>query len=488
MSPTSPAPQSSTERVERFLKDAYHDARASWRDLTGGRPAETDPDGRPRGWAADAILVILLVLWALITTGPLGSGWLLLGLGMVVPLYWRRRAPFIVALAVAAACVLQLFVLNEPHPSNIAVPIAVYSAAAFGTRRESRLTLLLGLLGAVLAGIDWSTYAIDRLPAVFAQTIFLAMFVAVAWTLGDVMRRRKAVVANLKAQNRALARDQAQRTRLAAQDERAAIAREMHDVVAHSLAVVVVQADGALYAARAALDAPPGIGHDRAALEKAAATLETLAETARSSLADTRRLVGVLREEGSGAEYSPLQGLAHLDDLVGRVQESGVPVSLALRGRIDDLPRDVDLAAYRVVQESLTNAMKHAGPGASVDVDVLRTPSVLLVRVTDDGQGLAPDADGEGNGILGMAERVEVLGGSVHAGPRAGGRDGWEVVATIPTEPSEPGEPTWPGTPSESGGPSQSGRLSQPGTPVGGTAPAGDRIPSSQTPTRGAHQ
>ena len=97
---------------------------------------------------------------------------------------------------------------------------------------------------------------------------------------------------------------------------------------------------------------------------------------------------------------------------------------------IDDLAKEVDLAAYRVVQESLTNALKHAGPEATVDVDVLRTPAVLLIRVTDDGRGLAPDSDGEGNGILGMTERVEVLGGSVHAGPRPQG--GWEVVATLP--------------------------------------------------------
>src|SRR5690606_6604362 len=176
-------------------------------------------------------------------------------------------------------------------------------------------------------------------------------------------------------QNAALARDQAQRARLTAQSERASIAREMHDVVAHSLAVVVVQADGALYAARRALDGPPAIGADRAALERAADTLETLAETARTSLADTRRLVGVLRDEGAGAELSPLQGLAYLDDLTQRVRDSGVPVDVVVRGRTDDLPRDVDLAAYRVVQESLTNVLKHAGPGATVDVDVLRTPA-----------------------------------------------------------------------------------------------------------------
>ncbi|MGO0577097.1 sensor histidine kinase [Ornithinimicrobium panacihumi] len=409
----------------------FGDLRDSWLDVTNG-------GFRSSPWLPDLALVLGLLLWNLVTTVGTGTGLLVIGLLMVVPLYWRRTHPLPVALAVALACLGQLILSSNPHGSNIAVPIAVYSAAAFGSRRDSRIVLALGLVGAVLAGFDWSYGAgFDRLPSAIFGMTFLAMFVGVAWIGGDVVRRRKAVVSRLQAQNRALARDQAQRARLAAQDERAAIAREMHDVVAHSLAVVVVQADGALYAARVALESPPAIGADRAALEQAAKTLETLGQTARASLADTRRLVGVLREEGSGAEYSPLQGLAHLDDLVDRVRQSGIPIDLAVRGRVDDLPRDVNLAAYRVVQESLTNAMKHAGPDATVDVDVLRTPAVVLVRVTDDGAGLAPDADGEGNGILGMAERVEVLGGSVHAGPRAQGRGGWEVVATIPAQPTE---------------------------------------------------
>ena len=314
------------------------------------------------------------------------------------------------------------------------MPIAVYSAAAFGTRLQSRAVLGIGIVGAAVAAVDWSVRWITNwsqaLVSMGFAFIFLAMFVGVAWVLGDVVRRRKAVVARLQEQNRALARDQAQRSRLAAQAERAAIAREMHDVVAHSLAVVVVQADGALYAARAALEQPPGIGPDRAALERAAATLETLAQTARTSLGETRKLVGVLREEGSAAEYSPLQGLAHLDELAQRVRDSGVPVELVVRGAVDDLPKEVDLAAFRVVQEAFTNALQHAGPDATVRVDVTRSPSVLLVRVVDDGLGLASDADGEGNGILGMSERVDVLGGSVTAGPRAHG--GWEVMATIP--------------------------------------------------------
>lgn len=395
-------------------------------------------EARRHPWLPDGLLVGALLFWLLITGVFLASGAsFLVGLLQIVPLLWRRRHPLWTAVAVAIGCLLQVLVMNEPHPANIAVPVAVYSAAAFGDRRTSRTVLGMGLVGSVVAALDWAIawQGVGQFLVTAAfQAMFMAMFVAVAWVLGDVVRRRKAVVSRLEAQNRALARDHAQRAELAAQGERAAIAREMHDVVAHSLAVVVVQADGALYAARQALDRPPAIGPDRAALERAAQTLETLADTARTSLADTRRLVGVLRDEGAGAEFSPLQGLAYLDDLVQRVRDSGVPVDVVVRGRTDDLPRDVDLAAYRVVQESLTNVLKHAGPDARVDVDVMRTPAVLLVRVTDDGAGASPggDTDGEGNGILGMSERVEVLGGSVHAGPRA--RVGWEVVATMPVE------------------------------------------------------
>ncbi|WP_151525787.1 sensor histidine kinase [Serinicoccus kebangsaanensis] len=397
---------------------------------------------RARGvsWLPDALLVAVL-LFLLLVTG-VGAGTLpltLVSLLLVVPLLWRRSHPLPVALVIAAGCLIQVLLVDSPVPANVAVLIAVYSAAAFGNRTTSRLVLGLGLAGALIAALDWAGSIYGGLGYYLAvaaiQAVFMACFVGVAWALGDVMRRRREVVARLQAQNRALARDQAQRQRLAAQDERASIAREMHDVVAHSLAVVVVQADGGLYAARQALSRGTDLDADRArvALEQAAGTLETLADTARASLTDTRRLVGVLRDAGSDAEYSPLQGLAHLDELVERVRASGVDVDAHVRGEVGGLSPEADLAAYRVVQEALTNAMKHAGPDASVDVDVLRTPGVLMVRVTDDGRGaLAQEPDGEGNGLLGMRERVEVLGGTVHAGPRR--RQGWEVVATFPVD------------------------------------------------------
>ncbi len=395
---------------------------------------------RDHPFPVDLALSLLLLLFLWVGTGAMVGAHALLMVVQVLPLAIRRVEPFTAALLVAAGCLAQVVLTSNPLGSNIAVLIVIYSAAAHAQERWKSFTVLgLGLGGSLLAAADWvwgSEWAADRSSLVIEfMTLFvvLVMLVSTAWVLGDVVRRRKAVVARLREQNEALARDQTQREALAASGERASIAREMHDIVAHSLSVVVVQADGGAYAARAALGREPGADADRRALDQAAQTLETLAATAREALTDTRRLVGVLRESGSAAEYRPAQGLDHLEDLVQRLRDSGIPVDLSVRGGLAGLSRDLDLAAYRVVQESLTNVLKHAGRGATASVDVLHTPAVLLVRVTDDGAGRGA-GDGKGNGIIGMRERVEVLGGTLYAGPRTAG--GFEVVASLPIQPA----------------------------------------------------
>lgn len=391
----------------------------STRDLLGAP--------RSRAVLVDGGLAVLVTVFLALVYGPgVTPFWLVVA--QVLPLALRRVRPLPVAGVVAVAHLAQVVVSDGPLPSNFAVLVVVYTVAANATERwQSQAVLGAALLGAPIAALDWYGTS-PRLDMVFTAGV-LAMVVVIAWVLGDVVRRRRLVVARLREQNEALARDQEQRAQLAAQRERAAIAREMHDIVAHSLSVVVVQADGGAYAARAALERTGDGAADPGALRDAAETLETVAATARAALADTRRLVGVLRESGSAAEYSPQQGLAHLDELVGRLTDAGVPVRLAVRGELDGLTREVDLAAYRVVQEPLTNVLKHAGPGATAEVDVLRSPAVLLVRVSDTGRGPG-EHDGRGNGIIGMTERVEVLGGTLYAGARTGG--GFEVVASIP--------------------------------------------------------
>nr|WP_281353563.1 sensor histidine kinase [Phytoactinopolyspora mesophila] len=213
-----------------------------------------------------------------------------------------------------------------------------------------------------------------------------------------------------------------QEARLAAADERARIAREMHDVVAHSLSVVIAQADGGRYAAN---DDP----------KAAVRACTTISQTGRSALTEMRRLLGVLRTE-DGDVRAPAPGLANLDDLVAGIQDSGLPVRFTTTGTVRPVSSGIELAIYRIVQEALTNVLKHAGPDATAEVRLDWTPAGLLLSITDDGRGAAADsslrneAAGAGNGIPGMSERAALYGGKLQAGPVLGG--GFVVRARIP--------------------------------------------------------
>ncbi len=253
----------------------------------------------------------------------------------------------------------------------------------------------------------------------------LAAFLAVLWLLGDLVRAREGTMAQLRDANAALARDREQRDQLVAQRERLAVARDVHDVVAHSLSVVVVQADGASYAAEHA---------ERWSREEAVAALTAIGRTARGALAETRRVVGVLREDDPARGAGTAPGLADIDRLVAAVRAAGVPVSATLPAAApDDVTAEVQLAAYRVVQEGLTNVLKHAGADARGEVLVERVPDGLRVTVADDGLGGAALSDGPGSGLAGMRERVAAAGGHLVAGPRA--RGGYAVTATLPFAP-----------------------------------------------------
>lgn len=363
---------------------------------------------------------------------PVALSTLVLTLALTLPLVLRRRFPGAVFAVVCLACFVQVFVTDSPITADAAFLIALYSIAAYERRVWLRFTgLAVGILGAVLATADWSDLVnpnggMDRRNLVFTFLV-MAFLVVVPWVLGDLMRNRRATVSQLHEQNRVLARDRDQRARLAAEEERSRIAREVHDVVAHSLSVIIVQADGGAYAARhVRLESSSEV------VTKAAQTLETIAVTARQALTETRRLVGVLREEGQEPELAPQAGIDQLDDLIGRMRRSGMRVSYSLSGTSWEVPREVELAAYRVVQESLTNVLKHAGPEASATVTLDRGREGLRIEVVDDGRGTLAGDDGLGNGLLGMAERVAVYGGVLTAQPRPGG--GFGVIAQIPIE------------------------------------------------------
>ncbi len=390
-----------------------------------------------RPWLLDLPLaVVLALLNSLPYTGSLPGYWALLGL-LFLTLAVRRTRPALAFAAVSLALALRVIPVSSVLPGDVAFLVAIYSLAAYEPRRWVRLSGLgVAAIGSVVAGLRFTSVNGEFASgtALVATTVACATAALSAWMLGDLKRTRLQRVADLHERAERVERERERELQLAAQEERAAIAREMHDVVAHALSVIVVQADGAAYAAeRRPRDTAP----------QSVAALKTIGATARDALSETRRLVGVLRDPTSGAELAPAGGLEQLGELVERVRAAGVRVTL--RDELDELdghgavPVGVGLAAYRVVQEGLTNVMKHAGPGAAAEVAVERTPGALRITVADDGIGAASPDDGLGHGLPGMRERVSFHGGVLTAGTRSGG--GWEVRATLPL-PSDSPAPT----------------------------------------------
>ncbi|MFN3865456.1 MAG: sensor histidine kinase [Demequina sp.] len=244
--------------------------------------------------------------------------------------------------------------------------------------------------------------------------IGLAVLATVLW------RRLRAAQLRIGALEAELSRDTEAERALAAADERARIAREMHDVVAHTLSVVVAQADGGRFAG--AQD--PAVAHR---------ALETIAEVGRSALAEMRAMLGLLRDTDSTVALGPQPSLADIPTLVASTREGGLDVSYVTTGTPRPLPIGAGLAMYRIVQEALTNVRKHAGPNPSVYVQLTWEADAAVVAVGDDGRGAAARRDGNGLGIAGMRERVGVFGGALTAGPRAGG--GFLVRARLPLAP-----------------------------------------------------
>lgn len=436
----------------------YDDPAHPWDD-DPPRPEDDDEDGpaayaqhvdvvtEPRGLipprVLDGVIVAVIGLSAL-ASGAAGSALLpvLPAIALqVVPLLWRRRHPLAVALVVAVGCLASVPARQFTGSSEFAVPVVLYSVAAFSRSVPGRRAVAtLAAVGCVIAGVAWSDPGAggviwSRVPLIAAGC---AVVSAAAWAFGIATRRRRELMESLAARAEDLAREQEQKARIAAQEDRASIAREMHDIVAHSLAVVVLHADGASYAAGRATD-------PRAATELATAALDTIAATARDALAQTRRLVAVLRDSDTPADLAPSEGLADLPALVAGVQGAGLDVTADLPGSPSppggaaDVEERVDagtgLVAYRIVQEGLTNVLKHAGPNARARVRVALTESGVEVSVTDDGRG-ASAPDGGGHGLAGMRERVEVVGGWLRAGPAPGG--GFAVTAHLPIATTAP--------------------------------------------------
>jgi signal transduction histidine kinase len=382
----------------------------------------------------DGVLAFALLLTGI---GPAVEKDSLLGIpvaiGLAVPVVFRRANPIGSYAVAVVAGGIQVALGIRPIATDLAVLILLYTLAAYCSRRVSVWGLAVCLAGSAIGLVRWTEFGgqpslgsgPDMLGRLTTGAVVLAGPALAAWVLGDSMRYRRAYYANLEDRAARLERERDAQARVAAVAERARIARELHDVIAHNVSVMVVQADGASYA----------LASDPA---KARQALAAISATGRQALAEMRRLLGVLRreEEGASQARAPQPGIGELGELLDQARTAGLPVSFTVEGVPQPLPGGAALAAYRIVQESLTNTRKHAGPVASASVMLRYSADALELTISDDGRGAAAP-DGAGHGLTGMRERVAMFGGSVAAGPRQGG--GFEVIAMIPLTPAQAG-------------------------------------------------
>jgi signal transduction histidine kinase len=355
--------------------------------------------------------------------------WLVAAL-MVVPVAFRRRWPVAAAYLIAGGGLVQLLTHSASESfsmlvstCDITLAIALYTLVVYTDRRRYLAYAALLLAGTVTYVILWVPDG-NTAAALLVGSLLIYGF---AWVFGEFIGARRAYHAEVEARVKLLENERDQQARIAVAVERTRIARELHDVVAHAVSVIVVQADGAGYAIRGNPDL-------------AEAAVRTISETGREALVELRQLLEVLRNDTDEREVgrSPQPGLSGLRELVDKVTAVGLPVALTVRGDLATLPAAVGLGIYRIVQESLTNSIKHAGPGAAAAVRVERVGGLVEVEVEDNG-GRVPQLTAAvparqlvsgGNGLIGMRERAIVLGGTLVAGPAPHG--GWQVRATFP--------------------------------------------------------
>jgi signal transduction histidine kinase len=324
-----------------------------------------------------------------------------------------RRSHALAALITSTALMLVHILIGYPEGSiPLTVLVLTYSAGVWcPTTRQAvaGIAIIYGVL-AVLVATD--TPGLDTANTLGNVGIFTS-----AWVTGLVVRSRRAETDARVAEALERAEVQRQEAARAVAEERLRIAQELHDVVAHSMSVIAVQAGVGAHV----LDTQP---------EEARRSLDAISQTSRATLAEMRRLLGVLRGEDGERAHAPAPGLDDLDALTNEVRVTGVDVTLEMDGDRRCVPPGVDLSAYRVVQEALTNVIKHAGQGVSAHVSIGCRPDEISIEVLDDGRGAAAAPSPGGHGLVGMRERVAVWGGELVAGPRPGG--GYRVKARIP--------------------------------------------------------
>ena len=409
-----------------------------------------------------AFVLLAIGLASLAASGHPGGAkrWLVVPLviAATVPLIFRRRWPRGTFTVAAVAAFLSFFLGAAAfNAADMAFLIYLYTIAAYCQRRWSIPAMGLTYVGALIqfqllhmyddqAQCDQITQPAQQRLCYQNQAgfntnghfnwvtfLFVAVFVAglvgLAWVGGDSMRYRRAYYVRLEDRAQRLERERDAQAQIAAAAERARIARELHDVVAHNVSVMVVQADGATYA----MDQDP---------EAARKALLAIAQTGRTALTEMRRMLGVLRSADDAGTYAPQPGIEQLGDLLEQVRSSGLPVSLTVEGVPREMPTGLALAVYRIVQESLTNTRKHGGAQVKASVALMYTDDCLVLRIVDNGRGAQAPGDGMGHGLVGMRERVTVFGGTLVTGPHVSG--GYAVEAILPfagPDPADPSEP-----------------------------------------------
>jgi signal transduction histidine kinase len=385
------------------------------------------PPGATRhDWAIDTAMatgLALLTIPTSLTTGSVSTAALVSSFLLIAPLVLRRHSPLITLALVSLAALLQLVVSPLPLPSLVSIPIVAYSVARWVPGHTARSVVVIGAIGAVLG--PWRWVVSDPAHVSLRQLVLLALawfvcmgLVVTPYAIGRRAREESTahahLVASAEERYRSLTTEREQQARLAESRARTQIARELHDIVAHSLSVMIVQAEG---------------GRALAAKKPEAATqaLTTIADTGREALVEMRRILGVLRDDPGDADFAPAPRLEDIPDLVHRASDR---FKLTVNGQPPRVSAALELTVYRVVQEALTNVLKHAGPDARASVTLTYAPREIIVDVLDNGSPDGEEPTEAGHGLRGMTERVTSMGGRMVARPRPSG--GFQVTVVLP--------------------------------------------------------
>ncbi len=342
-------------------------------------------------------------------------------LSVCLALLWRRRAPLVVLLIAVVVLGIQANFLDSPDQPPLStfviLLVAFYSAAVHGEGRRAVIGAAIAFVMEILI-MDLPRLLAGENPGNIIPAWILYLML---WFVGRTIRQSRLQAERLQDLATQLELEREEKARVAVAEERSRISRELHDVIAHSVSVMVVQAQ----AAQRLLQGEQ---------QEARQALTSIETTGRQALMEMRRLLGILRRTDAELALAPQPSLNHLDALAAQTREAGLPVELSVEGDVGSLPPGVDLTAYRIAQEALTNVRKHAGP-ARARVVVHRRDDGIELEITDDGPGIGKN-DGSGQGLIGMRERVTLYGGTLESGKRSGG--GYLVRAKLPVDPNRP--------------------------------------------------